>query len=149
MDLYCTKKLSSIDELCLGSIDTLPFLHIITPEVFIKIQNDNFYIADCPGDSACIPNLIKLKKLLAKQHSKETKLMDDIIWIKPSPCMLYKKGENTLSYNKILLNTPVKLQLSIKNTYIQDIPKPYNLSNMFWSIDYIIVDDNFAFESTA
>lgn len=149
MELYCTKKLSSLEELDLGSIDTLPFMHMITPEVLIKIQNDNFYIADCPGDATCIPNLIKLKKLLAKQHSKDIKLMDDIIWVKPSPCMLYKKGASTMSYNKILLNTPVKLQLSIKKTYIQDIPKPYNLSNMFWSIDYIIVDDSFNFESSA
>lgn len=149
MELYCTKKLSSLDELCLGSVDTLPFLHIITPEVLIKVQNDSFYIADCPTDNTCVPNLIKLKKLLAKQHSKETKLMDDIIWIKPSSSMLYKKGDHTLSYNKILLNTPVRLQLSIKNTYIQDIPKPYNLSNMFWVIDYIIVDDQFSFETSA
>lgn len=149
MELYCTKKLSSIDELSLGTVETLPFLHITTPEVLIKIQNDNFYIADSPGDASCIPNLIKLKKVLAKQHSKEAKLMDEIIWVKPSPSMLYKKGDNVISYNKILLNTPVKLQLSIKNSYMQDIPKPYNLCNMFWSIDYIIVNDSFSFENGA
>jgi hypothetical protein len=150
MELYSTKKISSVEEFGLAPLDTLPSMHIITPDVIVKVDiHDNMYIADCPNDSAGISNLIKIKKLLCKQQmlknedSEKVKMMDDIIWIKPAPNMLYKSGKTVIPMNRMLLNRPIKLQLSCKNNYIYNITKPYNVYNMFWSIDYVILEDSF------
>ena len=149
MELYSTKKISSVDEFGLAPVDTLPSMHIITPEVIVKVDaNDNMYIAECPGDPSCILNLVKIKKLLCKQEfsktdEEKTKLMDDIIWIKVSPCMLYKQGSSLIPVNRMLLNKPIKLQLSCKNSYMYTLGKPYNVHNMFWSVDYVMVDEKF------
>ena len=146
MELYTTKKISSVDEfgLASGLHETLPCIHVITPEVIVRVDaNDNLYIADSP-DATCIPNLIKIKKLLCKQVGEESKkVMDDIIWVKTSPSMLYKKGSSQIPINKMLLNCPVKLQISCRNNFIYNVGKPYNVANMFWVIDYVIVDESF------
>jgi hypothetical protein len=52
-----------------------------------------------------------------------------------------------ITLNKMVLNKPVKLQLSCKQSYMYSIDKPYNLHNMFWIIDYIIVDESFDFSA--
>lgn len=149
MELYTTKKLTSVDEFCLAPLDTLPSLHIITPEVLVGVDaNDNMYITDCPSDPACIPNLVKIKKLLIKQHFKtEGKLMDEVVWIRPSPTLVYKCGANIVGLNKVLLNKPIKLQLSCKSGYMYSMGKPYNVNNMFWQVDYVHVDETFDWNS--
>jgi hypothetical protein len=150
MELYTTKKLYKIDDFCLAPHNTLPSMHIITPEIILQTDiNDNIYIAECPSDPSCISNLLKIKKLLCKQEFNKTdedksKMMDDIIWVKPSQSMQYKQGSNIVTLNKMLLNRPVKLQLSCKTSVcMYNISKPYNVHNMFWIIDYVIVDAEF------
>lgn len=151
MEIYTTKKISTVDEFGLAPLNTLPCMHVVTPEIIIRVDaNENLYIAESTEnpDITCIPNLLKIKKLLCKQkYGKECKLIDDIIWVKPSPGMLYKKGDMFVTLNKMVLNKPVKLQLSCKQSYMYSIDKPYNLHNMFWIIDYIIVDDSFDFSA--
>lgn len=148
MELYTTKKLTSVEEFGLAPSDTLPCMHVVTPEVIVKIDaNDNMYIAECPSDPLCIANLIKIKKHLCKQafasSDDKTKIMDEILWVKPSPCMMYKKGKSQVPINRMIVNRPVRLQLSCKESYMYTMPKPYNVHNMFWSIDYVIVDETF------
>jgi hypothetical protein len=151
MELYTTKKLTSVDEFCLAPLDTLPSVHVITPEVVVQLDgNDNMFIADCPGDSACIPNLIKIKKLLCKQFYKgEGKLMDEILWVRPSPTLVYKAGSRIVGLNKIMLGRPIKLQLSCKSGYMYSMGKQYGVYNMFWSVDYVHVDENFDWSGAA
>ena len=152
MEIYCTKKVENVDGFQFDVPDTLPYIHIITPEVIIRCDhNDNFYIADCPSDPNFIPNIIKFKKVMAKNSSNQKedkekpKLQDDIIWIKPSPIMIYKKaGTNEhVKFNKVLLNHPMSLQLSYKQSNYTYLPKPYNTYNIFMTCDIVKVADDF------
>lgn len=147
MDIYITKKASTDDGFTLAPLDSLPHMHIITSDVVVKKDaNANLYIATSE-DQNCIPNLIKLKKVLLKQQFKEDpdkpKLLDDVIWIKPSPIMFYKKGATLVPFNKMVTGLPIKLQISCKTSNMYAIEKPYNSYNMYWTVDYVIVDDQF------
>ncbi len=158
MEVYCTKKVENVEGFQFDVPDSLPFIHIITPEVIIRCDhNDNFYIADCPSDPNFIPNIIKFKKVMAKNscHSKDdkdkekekekAKLQDDIIWIKPSPIMIYKKQTTNehVKFNKVLLNHPMALQLSYTQSNYSFLPKPYNTYNIFMTCDVVKVPDDF------
>ena len=154
MEVYCTKKVENVEGFQFDVPDSLPFIHIITPEVIVKCDhNDNFYIADCPSDPNFIPNIIKFKKVMAKNSYKEitkedkAKLQDDVIWIKPSPIMIYKKQGATASeymkFNRMLLNHPLSLQLSYTQGNFQYLPKPYNTYNIFMVCDVVKVPDDF------
>ena len=147
MDIFITKKVSTDDAFQLAPLDSLPHLHIITSPVIVKTDaNNNLYIASSE-DMNIIPNLIKLKKVLLKQQYKEDsdkpKLLDDIIWVKVSPIMYYKKDKILVPFNKMLTGVPIKLQLSCKTMNMYSLEKPYNAYNLYFTVDYVIVDENF------
>lgn len=158
MELYVTKKVDSSDDFSLAPLDTLPHMHIVTPPVILKRDaSGSFYISDT-ADTNVVNHLIKLKKIICKQGFKKTepteegmvpekyKISDDIVWVKPSPTIFYKKENLYVPCNKLLFNFPVQLQISCKSDNIYHVGKPYNVYNMFWTIDYIIVDKNFDWE---
>jgi len=155
MELYITKKVESGDDFNIAPLDTLPHMHIITPQVIIRRDiGGNFYISDIPGgESSIVSHLIKLKKLICKQafkkdpeDSEKYKLADDIVWVKNSPIMYYKCENTYVPCNRIILNYPVQLQISCKAINIYSVGKPYNSYNMVWTIDYVIVDKTFKWE---
>lgn len=152
MEIYVTKKVENADDFAFDIPQTIPYMHVVTPEVIIKCDhNDNFYIAECPGDPNYLANLIKIKKVICKSILKHKdvdlrdkyRLQDDVIWIKQSPIMMYKNNKNTYGTVKILLNHPVSLELSFKNENFYGFAKPYNLYNMHFTINYIHVPDDF------
>lgn len=151
MEIYCTKKVENVEGFQFDVPDTLPYIHIITPEVVIRCDhNDNFYIADCPSDPTFIPNIIKFKKVMAKNSSSvskedKAKLQDEIIWIKPSPIMVYKKTGTSehAKFNKVLLNHPMSLQLSYTQGNYTYLPKPYNTYNIYMTCDIVKVAEDF------
>lgn len=152
MEVYCTKKVENVEDFQFDVPDTLPFIHIITPEVIVKCDhNDNFYIADCPSDPNFIPNIVKFKKVMAKNSYKDiskedkAKLQDEILWIKPSPVMIYKKQNKNeyIKFNKMLLNHPFSLQLSYTQSNFHYLPKPYNTYNIIMLCDFVKVQDDF------
>ena len=152
MDIYVTKKVENADDFAFDIPDGLPYMHVLTPPVIVKCDhNDNFFIAECPSDPNFITGLIKIKKVITKHMIKQEdipdkdkyKLRDDILWIKQSPMMIYKNSKNGYGTLKMVLNTPLSLQLSFKAANFSGIPKPYNLYNMFWTIDYVNVPDDF------
>ena len=139
MELYTTKKITNVEDFGLAPHDTLPSMHVITSEVIIKVDhNGNFYISESPTDPNCLTHLLKIKKLLCK--NTDGKLLDEIIWIKPNSQLIYKKDKSWVVVDKMILNTPVKLQLSVKNNNIYQLQKH---CNMYWTVDYVIVDDKF------
>lgn len=147
MEIYITKKISTDDGFNLVPHDTLQHLHIITGQVIVNSDaNGNLYIATSE-DANIIPNLIKLKKVLLKQQFKDDpekpRLADDIVWLKCSPIMFYKKDKIHIPFNKMLTGVPIKLQLSCKTINMYSFDKPYNSYNMYWTVDYVIVDENF------
>jgi hypothetical protein len=147
MDIYITKKNTTDDAFTLAPLDSLPHMHIVTCPVIVKTDaNGNLYIATSEDQNA-IPNLIKLKKVLLKQQFKEDpdkpRLLDDIIWIKPSPIMYYKKEKIMVPFNKMITGMPLKLQLSCKTMNMYSLDKPYNSYNMYFTVDYVMVDDKF------
>jgi hypothetical protein len=149
MELYTTKKLTIDDEFTLPPVQSLPYVHVITPLVDIKTDiNGNLYIASSE-DPNCIANLVKLKKIILKQEfaaaSEKVKLTDDVIWVKPSPIMQYKNSNNRVFFNKMLTNMPVKLHICCKKQNMISYEKPYSSVNMFWTIDTVTVDDTFDF----
>ncbi len=157
MELYVTKKVENGDDFTFLSSETLPYMHVVTQQIVIKRDaSGNYYITDLPtentGGSNCCSHLMKIKKLLCKQGFKKDsaegdaakyKLADDILWVKASPIMFYKKDNILVPCNKIILNYPVTLQLSCKADNVYSMGKPYNVYNMFWTIDYVLVDENF------
>lgn len=156
MEVYCTKKVETADGFAFDVPDTLPYIHLITPEVVVRCDhNDNFYIADCPGDASFIQNIIKFKKVMSKSAVKalpdapdrldkdKLKLQDEVIWVKPSPVMIYKKSKEHVKFNKMLLNHPVRLQLSFQASNLHALPRPYNTYNAFFTCDYVLVGDDF------
>ena len=153
MELYVTKKVDSGDDFSIAPLETLPHMHIITPLVIIRRDaSGNYYLTDT-GDSTSVNHLIKLKKLICKQVFKKPtdsddkyKISDDLVWVKPSPTMYYKKDTIYVACNKVLLNTPVQLQISCKSENVYSVGKPYNVYNMFWVIDYVMVDKDFKWE---
>jgi hypothetical protein len=156
MEIYSTKKLANAEDLFFDIPETLPYLHIITPEVIVKCDNNGrFYIADCPSDKNFITNLIKLKKVICKNSFKpidatdkdKYKLQDEILWVKQSPIMIYKDSKHTCGTTKMTLNHPISLQLSYTFNNFYGIPKPYNIYNMFWTIDYVTVSDDFKWDA--
>lgn len=159
MNLYITKKVDSTDDFTLVPLDTLPHMHIVTPIIIIKRDaSGSFYISEVPGvqgDTNIITNLIKLKRIICKQGFKKNiedistekyKISDDIIWVKNSPIMYYKSETTLIPCNRIILNYPVQLQISCKSDNIYSVSKPYNVYNMFWTIDYVLVDKNFKWD---
>lgn len=158
MELYVTKKVVDSDDLVFLSSDTLPYMHVVTQQVVIKRDaSGNYYITDHQGaeTTPSCSHLMKIKKLLCKQGFKKDtaegdagkyKLADDILWVKASPIMFYKKENILVPCNKIVLNYPVMLQLSCKSDNVYSMGKPYNVYNMFWTIDYVLVDENFNLE---
>ena len=160
MELYITKKVDNADDFGLAPLDTLPHMHIVTPLVIIKRDpNGNFYLSDVSNEntnSNSVSHLIKLKKLICKQGFKRDpedlekyKLGDEIVWVKGSPIMYYKCDNTLVPCNRLILNQPVQLQISCKSTNIYSVTKPYNVYNMFWTIDYVIVDKTFKWELLA
>ncbi len=156
MDVYCTKKIEGAEGFTFDVPDTLPYIHIITPEVVVRCDhNDNFYIADCPSDPSFISNLIKFKKVIAKSSLKhaledktfiekeKVKQQDDVIWIKPSPIMIYKKPNEHVKFNKMLLNHPLSLQLSYQFSNFNYLAKPYNMYNVCFTCDVVNVKEDF------
>ena len=158
MELYVTKKVDTGEDFALAPLETLPYMHIITPQVVIKRDaSGSYYIADYVQEGSVstgtVTNLIKLKKLISKQgFKKETteeasdtkyKLADDIVWVKASPIMYYKKDSLMIPCNKVVINYPVQLQISCRSENIYSVSKPYNVYNMYWTIDYMIVDNTF------
>lgn len=157
MELYVTKKVDTGEDFSLTPLETLPYMHIVTPPVVIKRDaSGGYYIADSVQEdgstSSAVNNLIKLKKLISKQGFKKDaadetdvkyKLADDIVWVKPSPIMYYKKENILVPCNKLIVNYPVQIQISCKSENIYAVTKPYNVYNMFWTIDYVIVDKTF------
>ena len=123
-------------------------MYIITPLLELKNDiNNNLYIAGSE-DQNFINNLVKIKKLIIKQKfsdKEKIKLTDDITWLKPSPTLQYKSESNSQSIylNKVLTGLPVKLLLSCNHHNIVTYDMPYNSYNLYWTIDTIIVDDNF------
>lgn len=143
MELYITKKMTVDDDFVFPSCSSLPFMHVVTPPV--EIKSDAFgglYIATCSEDPHLITKLVKLKKIAI---GKQQKLADDIIWVKPSPLLLYKNNATKVYCTKVLLGFPMKLQLSCKQSSITTYEKPYSTSNFVWTIDTIIVPDEFDF----
>lgn len=160
MEVYCTKKVEGADGFAFDVPDTLPYIHLITPEVIVRCDhNDNFYIADCPSDPTFIQNIIKFKKVISKSALKnadserldkdKAKLQDEVVWIKPSPMMVYKKQKEHLSFNKMLLNHPMRLQLSYTSPNFQYLSKPYNTYNVFFTCDFVHVPEDFAWSILA
>lgn len=153
MELYSTKKVANAEDLSFDVPTTLPYLHIITPEVIVKCDyNDNFYIAECPSDPNFITHLIKIKKIVCKSalkhmnmtdKDKTYKLQDEILWLKQSPIMIYKNEKHTCPTTKMILNHPMSLQLSFSLNNFYGIHQPYNLYNMFWTIDYVTLQNDF------
>jgi hypothetical protein len=156
MELYVTKKVDDGADFALAALDTLPHMHIITPQVIIKRDaNGNFYLSDIPSEtnSNSITHLIKIKKLICKQGFKKDdndnekyKLADDVVWVRNSPTMYYKCENMLVPCNRLILNEPVQLQISCKALNIYSVSKPYNIYNMTFTIDYIFVDKNFKWE---
>jgi hypothetical protein len=160
MELYVTKKVDNAEDFSLSPLDTLPHMHIITPLVIIKRDpNGNFYISDVPSETNTnnsVSHLIKIKKLICKQGFKKEpedpekyKLSDDVVWVKGSPIMYYKCENTLVPCNRLILNQPIQLQISCKSTNIYSVPKPYNIYNMFFTIDYVMVDKTFKWELLA
>lgn len=158
MEVYCTKKVENAEDLHLDIPSSLPYLHIMTPEVIVRSDhNGSFYIAECPSDASFIPNFVKFKKIIAKnavKHVMETsaldtvekdklKLQDDVIWIKPASHMMYKKRNEHVKLPKILLHHPVILQLTFSASSLTHIIKPYNTYNIHFSIDLVTVPETF------
>jgi hypothetical protein len=152
MDIYVTKKVENAEDFAFDTPHDMPYMHVLTPPVIIKCDhNDNFFIAECPSDPNFMSGLIKIKKVITKSMLKQEdipekekyKLRDDILWVKQSPMMIYKNKKTGYGTLKMLLNTPLSLQLSFKADNFSGIPKPYNLYNMYWTIDYVHVADDF------
>lgn len=142
MEIYVTKKVDSSDDFTLAPLVTLPHLHIITPVVIIKRDMlGNYYLSE--AQDAVVSNLIKLKKLIAKKQDIKTKSTDDVIWLKPSPRMTYKKDNIIVNCSKLILDYPVQVQLSCRSDDIYTIDKPYNSFNICWTVDNITVDEKF------
>lgn len=164
MELYVTKKVDTGEDFSLAPLETLPYMHIITPQVVIKRDaSGSYYVADFVQEggnpTGTVNNLIKLKKLISKQGFKKDasedasdakyKLADDIVWVKASPIMYYKRENILVPCNKLVVNYPVQLQVSCKSENIYSVSKPYNVYNMFWTVDYVLVDKNFNFDILA
>lgn len=158
MELYVTKKVENGDDFSFLSSDTLPYMHVVTQQVIIKRDaSGNYYITDVQGSEQTTSTnscsyLMKIKKLICKQGFKKEnaegepnkyKLADDIIWVKASPIMFYKRDDLLVPCNKLILNYPITLQLSCKVENVYSMGKPYNVYNMFWTIDYVNVDASF------
>ena len=142
MEIYVTKKVDSSDDFTLAPLVTLPHIHIITPVVIIKRDMlGNYYLSE--AQDAVVSNLIKLKKLIAKKQDIKTKSTDDVIWLKPSPRMTYKKDNIIVNCSKLILDYPVQVQLSCRSDDIYTIDKPYNSFNICWTVDNITVDEKF------
>lgn len=159
MELYVTKKVDNGDDFSLAPLETLPHMHIVTPTVIVKRDpNGNFYISESTGETNVVSHLMKLKKIICKQGFKKDpdesstdkyKLADDVVWVRNSPTMFYKSDNMLVPCNRLILNHPVQLQISCKSMNIYSVAKPYNVYNMFWTIDYVIVDKNFKWELLA
>lgn len=158
MEVYCTKKVENAEDLHLDIPTSLPYLHIVTPEVIVRNDhNGNFYISECPSDVTFISNFVKFKKIIAKKaikHVMETspldtvekdklKLQDDVIWIKPSANLIYKKPNEHVKLPKMLLHHPIILQLTFSASSLTHIIKPYNTYNIYFSCDCVSVQDSF------
>lgn len=145
-----TKKVDSSEDFSFVSTTdvVLPLLHVVTPVVEIhRDAGGGYFIVDTTEGE--LANLIKLKRLVCKSVGSEEKikLADDVLWVKSSPIMYYKKGDVLVPCTRMLLNHPVRLQLSCKSDHIYRIPKPYNVTNMFWTIDVVLVDKDFPWET--
>lgn len=159
--MYITKKVENSEDFSLSQSDTLPYIHIITPLVVIKRDSSgNYYISDVSDENNITSNyvspLIKIKKLICKQGFKKDsddnekyKIGDDVVWVKSSPIMYYKCENTLVPCNRLILNEPVQLQISCKSMNISSLSKPYNIYNMIFIIDYVIVDKNFKWEMLA
>lgn len=154
MEIYVTKKVDSGDDFSLSPLDTMPHAHIITPNIIIKRDiNGSYYLMEAAENTNVVTHLIKLKKLICKQSFKKNsdedkfKIVDDIVWVRPSPTMYYKKDSILVPCNRMLLNYPVQLQISCKSENIYYISKPYNAYNLVWTIDYIMVDKDFNWDT--
>jgi len=153
MELYITKRFESSDKFS-PAHPTLPYMHIMTPEVVVAkdVITSSFYIAST-NDVNLIGNLVKLKRVIAKHDfvpvdtNDKFSLTDDIIYIKPSPMMYYKNVDGTalVPCNRLVLDIPVKLQLSCDKRMITTYPKPYSSCNLYFQIDYVIVQNDFDF----
>lgn len=152
MEVFCTKKLESADGFNFDVPETLPYVHILTPEVILQCdKNNNVFIADCPSDPSFLTNIIKLKRVIGKSFLKQTedaekdklKLQDDIIWIHQAPAMIYKKTNEQVLFSKMVLGHPVSLQLSCKRPSFQIFQKPYNVYNVHLMCDVVKVADDF------
>ena len=145
-----TKKIDASDEFNLPPHDTLPSIHVITPLVTIKNDNNgNLFIASSE-DANCINSLVKLKKLLLKQNEQidtsiKFKLTDDLICVRPSPLMMYTNNKTRVFCNKMITDVPFKLQLSCKKHNMITYDKPYSSVNLTWVIDAVYVSDTFDF----
>lgn len=159
-----TKKLENPEDLSFGSLrETLPSIHILTQNVIInKSPCGNYYLTgsvSADNESNSLGHLMKLKKIIAKQmfeskqvlesksNENKLKMTDDVIWVKPSPLLYYQREGMMIPCNRVLLDYPVKLQLSLsqwKNVY--SLGKPYQSCNLFWTIDFCIVDKDFDIE---
>lgn len=150
MELYITKKMAVDDEFVLPSVNTLPYLHVITPLVEVKNDtNGNLYISSSEDPNA-IANLVKLKRILLKQEfgkkeGDKVKLTDEVLWLRTSPVMQYKNSTSRVFFNKMITGMPIKLQLSCKQVNMHTYDKPYSSVNLFWTVDTVIVDDAFDF----
>jgi len=159
MDIYITKKVDSSEDFSLMAVDTLPTMHIITPPVLLRrAGNGNLFISDVEGGTSpgnVVQHVSKLKKIVCKQFVKNDaelskyKLADEVVWVHPSPIMCYKKDNMVVSCSKLLLNVPLQLQLSCKPDNVYVLPKPYNVYNMTWTIEYIMVDKSFDWATLA
>jgi hypothetical protein len=153
MEIYCTKKAENVDDFVFDIPEGLPYLHIKTPEVIIKCYvNGCYYIADCPTDASFLTNFIKCKKVIAKKaackgekEGDKLKLQDDVIWLKPSPIMIYQKRtvDESVKSTKLILNHPVALQLSFSQEDVYYMGKPYNTFNISFTCDKVTVQDDF------
>lgn len=150
MELYVTKKADSSDDFSFVSSPdaVLPLLHVVTPVVEIhKDAAGGYFIVETTEGE--LSNMIKLKRLVCKSvgNEEKTKMADDILWVKPSPVMYYKKDQVLVPCTRMLLNHSVRLQVSCKSDHIYRMPKPYNVTNMFWTIDVVLVDKDFPWEA--
>ena len=152
MQLYITKKWGENDKFEPASV-YLPYMHICTPEVVISkdVITGAFYVS-ASKDESFIGAMIKLKRVLCRHEHKKIEqkddkfaLTDDIIYLRPSPILYYKSGDDkiVLPCNRLLLDMPVKLQLSVDGKNIMNYPKPYSSYNLVFTIDYVTVLDDF------
>ena len=143
MDIYVTKKVDSGDDFSLAPLNTLPHVHLVITSVLIKRDMmGNYYLSDFQEPNI-VNNLIKLKKIILKKQDSKTKSLDDIIWVKPSPKMIYKKNNVCINCPKLVIDFPVQLQISCNTEDVYFIDKPHCAYNICWTVDYIIVDEKF------